>query len=79
MLISLLLSHSTDISDRKDYETAQKKMTADRIEAWKDRVKETEARRVEVEESKKQQELLIGTFFRPTFLVLLTNPTFIPP
>lgn len=34
-------------------------MIADRIEAWKDRVRDTEARRLEIEESKKQQELLV--------------------
>jgi signal transduction histidine kinase len=61
MLMSVPLSPATvDISDRKDYETAQKRMNAERIDAWKARVDEIEARRVEVEESKKQQELLIG-------------------
>ena len=50
---------ASDISDRKDYETAQKRMTAERIDAWKARVDETEKRRIEVEDSKKQQELLI--------------------
>lgn len=42
-------------------------MNAERIDAWKARVDEIEARRIEVEESKKQQELLIGELFSRLF------------